>query len=308
MNLEKDDTFLAKWLNGELSEEEKNAFEASTEGKDFKELIQVTEQIEFQKLDIDKDFHNLQSQINDYQSKNKTIKMKPSYWVSIAASVSIIVTIFYLFTLDTTIKTGNSEREIVSLPDGSVVHMNVASSLSFSDKNWNENRTLELDGEGFFEVNEGSKFTVKTSNGDISVLGTSFNVRSRRTSFEVSCYSGKVEIFKPSYKQQLLPGQAVRFEKNDIVKSEGELTEIPFWKKGIIKLENAPFARVLEELSYVFDIKVEYDESLNDLVYTGSFNDNDLKTALSLVCKPLKVNYQFESSSKTLKIQGLRID
>ncbi|MEO0555068.1 MAG: hypothetical protein AAF149_17810 [Bacteroidota bacterium] len=67
MNLEKDGTFLAKWLNGELSEEEKNAFEASTEGKDFKELIQVTEQIEFQKLDIDKDFHNLQSQINDYQ-------------------------------------------------------------------------------------------------------------------------------------------------------------------------------------------------------------------------------------------------
>ncbi|MEM6735490.1 MAG: FecR domain-containing protein [Bacteroidota bacterium] len=303
MNWKEDETFLAKWLNGELSDEQKMAFEKTAEGKEFVDLIKAAEQIELPGLNVDKGFDNLQSRIDDHKKNRGVIQMKPSYWVSVAASVSIIAILFYLFPLNTIVKTKYAEQKKVTLPDGSKVHMNVASKLSYSRQNWDEKRILEFEGEGFFEVKKGAHFTVKTANGNISVLSTSFNIKSRKESLNVGCYSGKVEVTVAQHTQQLSPGQITLFRDNNLIElKEAILQKVPSWKSGIIKLENAPFADVLDELSYVFDIEVAYDGSLDHLIYTGSFLNDDVETAIALVFEPLNVDYQYDSTSRTLMV------
>ncbi|MEM0939763.1 MAG: FecR domain-containing protein [Bacteroidota bacterium] len=303
MNWKEDETFLAKWLNGELSNKQKMAFDKTAEGKEFGDLIKAVEQIELPGLDVDKGFDNLQSRIDDHKEKRGVIQMKPSYWVSVAASVSIIAILFYLFPPNTIVETAYAEQKKVTLPSGSRVHMNVASKLSYSRKNWDEKRILEFEGEGFFEVEKGAHFTVKTANGNISVLGTSFNVKSRKESLKVGCYSGKVEVTVAQQTQQLSPGQITQFRNDHLIElKEATLQKVPSWTSGIIKLESAPFADVLDELSYVFDIEIAYNGSFIDLIYTGSFPNDDVETAIALVFEPLNVDYQYDSTSKTLKV------
>ena len=72
--------------------------------------------------------------------------------------------------------------------------LNSKSTITFNKHNWDTNRTLELNGEAFFDVEKGNTFTVKTSQGNVSVLGTEFNVNASVDFFRVSCYEGKVKV------------------------------------------------------------------------------------------------------------------
>ena len=48
------------------------------------------------------------------------------------------------------------------------------------ENKWKNERSVNLDGEGFFKVAKGSKFDVETSAGTVSVVGTQFNVKNRK--------------------------------------------------------------------------------------------------------------------------------
>ena len=305
MNWKKDDTFLAKWLSGDLTEEEKIAFEESAEGKEFNDLIDAADQIEAPGLNVDDGLVKLKSQIDSYNRKPTSIRMRPVTWLSIAASFSIIVIALYLIFSETTVKTGFSEQQLVTLPDGSEVQMNVASEISYAEKGWENERLVKLSGEAFFNVYEGVPFTVKTIHGDVSVLGTSFNIRSRGEILKVSCFSGSVQVSSDKQSRQLEAGQTIRIQNAKIIEFKNEsLDSAPAWMSGIIKLENMPFTEVLQELRYVFNIEIEYNQPLNHLIYTGSFSKNDLNTAFSLVFEPLKVDYTYDDASRTLTIKG----
>lgn len=87
----------------------------------------------------------------------------------------------------------------VSLPDGSLVTLNANSSLKVP-KHWSEkgSREIWLVGEAYFEVTKklatGQKFVVHTTMADVEVLGTKFNVNTRREESYVVLEEGKVRL------------------------------------------------------------------------------------------------------------------
>ena len=72
------------------------------------------------------------------------------------------------------------KTKTVSLNDGTKVHLNAGTTLSYS-KNFNStSREVTLNGEAYFEVEKGSSpFIILTDLAKVTVLGTKFNVRSR---------------------------------------------------------------------------------------------------------------------------------
>src|SRR5690606_26058906 len=66
----------------------------------------------------------------------------------------------------------------VTLPDGTKVWLNAASSLIYPSRFTGNSRVVELTGEGYFEVAEDSNapFKVICSGQKIDVLGTAFNI------------------------------------------------------------------------------------------------------------------------------------
>lgn len=306
MSWKEDDTFLAKWLSGALSEEEKSAFEASEEGRDFIDLINSAKLIKPKSYDVDTALSRLKSDLGT-ASKGKVVRMQPILWLSVAASVILVAVFFYLFTSSTTLKTGFRDQQMAVLPDGSEVYLNAFSTLSYNKRTWDEKREVELTGEGFFNVREGSRFEVVTEQGTVAVLGTSFNVKIRAGFLDVSCYTGEVEVAALSQKRKLKKGESLRVEGGTIISfKEGTLETSPAWVGGVTKLENTAFKEVLLELEYVFGVTIEYDESLDHLKYTGAFPNDDVQAALKLVFEPLGVSYEYEASSQVLRILDLK--
>ena len=74
----------------------------------------------------------------------------------------------------------------VTLPDGSKVNLNADSRLTYKPYQWIISRNVELEGEAFFEVKQGKRFSVKSNQNKVNVLGTSFNIFSRPGNYRVT--------------------------------------------------------------------------------------------------------------------------
>ncbi|MBK8505327.1 MAG: FecR domain-containing protein [Saprospiraceae bacterium] len=98
---------------------------------------------------------------------------------------------------------GFGERQKIVLPDGSAVDLNANSSLRLGSQ-WVEGiQEVWLEGEAYFEVeknlSKGVKFTVHTNGPDVEVVGTHFNVDSRKEETRIYLEEGKVCLILKSH-------------------------------------------------------------------------------------------------------------
>lgn len=95
------------------------------------------------------------------------------------------------------------------MPDHSQVWLAANANLTYAT-DFNENRTLTLTGEAYFEVERDEKhpFIVNTDFGKVEVLGTAFNVNASDKSTTVSVEHGKVAVENKSGKVLLTAGQS----------------------------------------------------------------------------------------------------
>ena len=214
-------------------------------------------------------------------------------WVPAAAAVLILAAFSWFWASPDRIseKTLPGTDHLVSLPDGSSAHLNAGSELSFSNS-WTGDRRVELDGEAFFEVKKGKTFKVVTPQGEVQVLGTSFNVYCRNDKFTVACYTGKVQVSGNGNEVKIEPGEKVIYQDgtwNSIVFDPRE----PSWKEGYFEYVDEPLENVLRELERQFNISIEADQTM-DRNYTGHFSDSSLEEALELVCTPMNFTWEIK--------------
>lgn len=106
-----------------------------------------------------------------------------------------------------TFKTENGEIASLTLPDNSQVTLNAGSQVVYSGNRFNTRRKIQLTGEAYFKVTKGNTFSVVTTEGTVTVLGTTFNVRSRDEKLSVFCYTGKVKVSDPFKAVYLTKGE-----------------------------------------------------------------------------------------------------
>ena len=159
------------------------------------------------------------------------------------------------------------------LPDSSVVFLNAGSRLVYPDYFADKNREVFLVGEALFEFkhNLSQKFTVKTSNINVIVEGTKFNVSAYPSDniIETVLTEGKVKLenihgnlFSTPY--EIEPGQMAVFNKTDgTTKVKTLETEnYTLWKDGFFKFEVADLSRVIKKLERYFNIRFQYEDPL----------------------------------------------
>lgn len=226
-------------------------------------------------------------------------------WVGIAASVAVVLTFLWWNG-----RQQGAEMELSSLtemithelPDGSIAYLNAGSSMSYSPDEWDENRSLELTGEAYFDVEKGSQFTVQTNHGDVTVLGTEFNVFSRAEGFEVRCYEGKVRVEAAGDEEVLTPGMKSAMNDDGLMASEfGNMKD--HWKDGTFSWESANLGDVFKEVERHYSVKIDAGKN-SSKVYTGSFAKLELDDVLSLICEPMGLVYKKDSNGM-IKIEAL---
>lgn len=285
----KQNYFLAKWLNGELSEEQLLQHISQEEIDVYKKIANSTKQFEAPD-------YNVESEHDAVLSKKLSPKIiKPSfikYAFRIAAMVAVIFASYYYFSNTKTIyATKFAEKTSFELPDQSTVFLNASSEISFSTKKWKKNRDLDLEGEAYFSVKKGSKFTVNTAIGSVAVLGTKFNVVVRDQFFEVQCFEGLVSATFLGKTAKIPAGSSLRVLNSKIEFFENKIEINPSWLKNNSTFESMPFSYVIKELERQFNIKVVYDDAITSTLFTGTFTHTDLDLALKAVSIPLNLNY-----------------
>lgn len=214
-------------------------------------------------------------------------------WPVAAAAVIALLIWFALPAGTQKIVAEAGQQETLQLPEESHVVLNAGSKLVYGKRTFARDRSLKLDGEAFFRVKPGSTFTVQTAYGNVTVLGTSFNVYARDGKLEVECFTGKVRVEASSGKTDVIePGQLV-------VAEDGKLTRSTFaadagkpeWTDGRFRFADSPMRDVIAELERQYDVRVDYAPAIGELTYTGLFERGDLDTALQLITWPLHITY-----------------
>ena len=290
------ENYLAKWLNNELSEEELAEFKKSAEYSSYMRIIKTTDTIEAPEFDVDQAWNSLKN-----VTEKQEVKVLPLHpfksFLRIAAVIAVLLggAYFYLNTLDEHYAAEFAQQNTVTLPDASEVRLNAGSDITFSEKNWDENRKLELNGEAYFKVAKGKKFTVATSEGEVSVLGTQFNVESRDGFFEVTCYEGLVSVSYKDIDKKLPAGNSFIVINGNIKESTDIKILEPSWIKNESSFTSIPLKFVLAEFERQFNIEVETENINMEQLFTGTFDNTDINLALESISTPSQIRYKLET-------------
>ncbi|MGB5360151.1 MAG: FecR family protein, partial [Eudoraea sp.] len=281
------ENYLAKWLNNDLSEEELAVFKKSAEYASYEKLLEVSGSLEAPDFDMDKAFNDFKN--NQLQKDVKVIKMNPmrKLWrIAAAIAVIFVASYFYISTLDESISTQYAERNEVRLPDNSEIILNADSRITYSEKNWAKERNISLEGEAFFKVAKGQKFTVATKDGLVTVLGTQFNVENRKGFFEVTCYEGLVSVIFNGKESKLPAGNSFIAINGNVLKTESPANTIPSWMSNESTFRSIPLKYVLDEFERQYNIEVKTQNINLEQLFTGSFSNTNINLALQSISTP----------------------
>lgn len=293
-----DDTFLSRWLNNDLTSEELVSFKKTTQYKEYQKIIDATQNFNAPNFNKKEVFEKIRQKTNDKKVK----KLIPNWMFAAAASIALLLsTVYYLTGTNETYSTSFGEQLALVLPDGSEVLLNSKSSVTYKKSDWfNGDRSLELNGEGYFKVKKGSTFSVSSVNGKVSVLGTQFNVKTTPSYYEVLCYEGKVKVQNKEETAILTKG--LSFRKIDTKSSEKGtfISGKPNWLDGETSFSNTPLKHVLEELEKQYNIKINASSIDVNTLYTGAFTNKNLNLALQTICTPLSIQFSVDSNNVVL--------
>ncbi len=291
------ENYLAKWLNGELSEKEVSEFKKSKEYASYLKIANASQDLRAPNFDVNQSWERLQAQ--NAQKHPKVITISPfKSFLRVAAVIAVLLTgaYFYINTLDDNIKTQLAENKEIILPDNSEILLNAESELSYSEKNWDSKRAIKLEGEAFFKVAKGKKFTVTTDQGTIAVLGTQFNVENRDGFFEVTCFEGLVSVTIDGEEQKLPAGNSIISLNGNITKSQVEINGQPSWLNQESSFKSIPLKYVLAEFQRQHNIEVELKDIDENLLFTGTFSNINRDLALKSISTPLQIKFKLEGN------------
>jgi ferric-dicitrate binding protein FerR (iron transport regulator) len=254
----------------------------------------------------------------DVVNKQKRFFAFTPWMISTVASVALLLIVggLYLFNKNhypeqyNTILVPPGQRINLILADNSNVWLNANTTFRYPTQFSKKNRTVYLDGEGYFEVSKNKKrpFIVKTNLGDVQVTGTAFNVEaySQFNRFETSLFKGGVDLYNEGIKLiSLKPSEKATVQNNNLVISEIINNDKYLWRQGLIAFNDMKLNEILLSLEKYFDVEIHIDsKSLPQHTYTGKFRQSEgLDYALRVLQRSVHFTYTRDEDTGKIYIK-----
>lgn len=204
----------------------------------------------------------------------------------------------------------NGKMIRITLSDSSVVTLNAASRLKYPASFNGKTREVYLEGEAFFDVahDKAHPFVVHTQKIKVSVLGTSFNVKSylQDKSIAVAVASGKVGVLanqKGSRTFMLLPGDKLAYNHigKDAVQSKVDRNEIGTWQSGMFVFHNETLENITRQLERRYDVKFIFkDESLRQKRFNFKQKNDRLENVMQTLVFAGGIKYKVSGNTVTI--------
>jgi transmembrane sensor len=192
-------------------------------------------------------------------------------WMKVAAIIALTIggTLGIQKSLNTApvvlsqvIEVPQGQHVNLTLSDGTKVALNSNTKFKFPTSFEAENRIVELDGEGYFEVTHNAKrpFHVLTQKCDVKVLGTTFNVLAFNNSdiFETYLMQGSVRINDLSTSQKVLlkPNERVQMKDGKLVASRFASEDQFLWRNGIYVFKDESLKDIFKKIEQYYQVRI----------------------------------------------------
>lgn len=234
-----------------------------------------------------------------------------------------------LGSLEMTAETQSGQTYQFTLPDGTKIWLNAASSLKFPSVFNKDNRVVALTGEAYLEVakDKAHPFIVETDKQKVEVLGTHFNISSYadESSVKTTLLEGSVRItagrhlddrrdlFNSTDKGSLLrrddegtskvlkPNQQAILTNNTIKVLPADTEETVAWKNGYFRFNNESITDIMAKLSRWYNIEVKYGDELPTTGFYGTISRyKNISEVLEMLEQTKGVHFKVEGRRVTV--------
>lgn len=239
-------------------------------------------------------------------------------WVGAAAASLLLMIAIREFASQgkKTYATGFGKREQIVLPDESIITLNANSSIHYA-RTWRSDKPREiwLNGEAYFEVKhvavrnrlqQSDSFHVHVGGLDLTVLGTRFNIRSRRQRTEVSLLEGSLRIVRTgtgAFVRILRPGEAFVWDSAHLRLQEMERKPAASksWTHDELDLDGYSLQEILNVLqdTYGYSITLQAPE-LAEKRMTGTIPAQNAEDILFVLRKVFNLKIEQENNHLTI--------
>lgn len=264
------------------------------------------------------------SSINEHDAwqrfKQRTEQQAPvvslSSWVNklkVAASVIIVaglMTLGYLIwdkiTSAPVTFVAVNESKTDTLPDGSSVTLNKNSSIQYAGRLKGKQRKIKLKGEAFFNVtpDKDKPFVVEVNDIIVTVLGTSFNIKSIDGNTEVIVESGSVQVKKKNKAITLQPKEKVIIAGQDTALHKEASTDklYNYYRTREFVCDNTPLWKLVEVLNEAYQSNIVIENpGLRNLPLTTTFNNEELDNILNIISETFNISVERNANKIILK-------
>ena len=221
-------------------------------------------------------------------------------WMRIAASVIIVLGIgilgYWIFNDRTKEMTVVAQQMVVidTLPDNSVVTVNKGSSISYLSKFKGETRQVSLKGEAFFNVTPNKKkpFIISVNDVQITVVGTSFNVKTVNGNTDVVVETGIVKVTRAGKTVELKANEEVVVNAKDSALTKEKVSDqlYKYYRTKEFICDDTPLWKLVEVINEAYNSHVVIgDPALKDMGITTTFNNESLEQVLNVISLTLNI-------------------
>jgi ferric-dicitrate binding protein FerR (iron transport regulator) len=190
-----------------------------------------------------------------------------------------------------------------TLSDGSVVTLNKNSSITYPQRFEGDARSVELKGEAFFDVtpNKSKPFIIRINDVTVTVVGTSFNIRSENGTTEVIVATGVVQVQRRNKTLTLRPNEKITVKQQDslLVKAPETTHLYNYYQSNEFVCDNTPLWKLVAVLNKAYNVNIVIGrDSLRALPLTTTFPNESLDHILQVIC--LTFNLKAEHTSTAI--------
>lgn len=197
--------------------------------------------------------------------------------------------------------------KLVILPDSSHIWLNAAASLRWKEDFNQKVRSVQLTGEGFFDVHgqTGKPFIIHTRDLTIQVLGTQFNVEAYPAEglTRVSLVQGKVKVRAGKDNTILKPGYAAVYnnEEKGIAVNETDAGKVAAWREGAFSATDLPLRDAVMRLCTRYGYNVRWENAQGaDKNISVMFRTDTFTKMLDNLCYISRKRYRISERQVTI--------
>lgn len=184
------------------------------------------------------------------------------------------------------------EKKNIRLADGTKIILNSDTKIRIPSDFNKKNRSIEMEGEGFFDVTSDpdKPFIIKSGEAQVKVLGTSFDFKSYKEDefIKLTVSTGKVRVNVDNQDLQLAvsPNEHLSINKIDgnVLKETIEENNYIKWIHGLLYFNKEPIREVIKTINRTYNRKVILQCKNCDYKITGTHDNKSIEAVIEAIC------------------------